>query len=50
MLYRDRSGCVEDSFGHVWHITTHVKDVPMEVLQKKAAEMAADAESQGKKK
>ena len=40
MFYGDRSGCVEDPFGHAWHISTHVKDIPMAVLKKKAAEMA----------
>ena len=43
MFYGDRSGCVEDPFGHVWHIATHVKDIPMDVMQKRAAEMAAAA-------
>jgi len=46
MFYGDRSGCVVDPFGHAWHISTHVKDIPMAVMQKKAAEMAK-AKEQG---
>jgi PhnB protein len=36
-FYGDRSGGVEDPFGHQWHISTHVEDVPPEELQKRAA-------------
>jgi PhnB protein len=46
MFYGDRSGCVEDPFGHAWHISTHVKDIPVAVMKKKAAEMA-QGKSQG---
>jgi PhnB protein len=47
-FYGDRSGCVEDPFGHVWHLSTHVEDVPMSQLKKKAAEMAqAEKQSVG---
>jgi PhnB protein len=31
--YGDRSGCLEDPFGHMWHVATHRKDVsPAEIL------------------
>jgi PhnB protein len=43
-FYGDRSGSLEDPFGHVWHIATHIEDVPMKELKKRAAAMAASAE------
>jgi PhnB protein len=36
-FYGDRSGSFEDPSGHQWHIATHVEDVPMEEMQKRAA-------------
>ena len=36
-FYGDRTGGVEDPFGHVWHVATHVEDVPPEELEKRAA-------------
>ena len=27
-FYGDRTGSVQDPFGHVWHLSTHVEDVP----------------------
>lgn len=35
-FYGDRSGSVQDPFGHVWHIATHVEDVPARELRKRA--------------
>ena len=35
-FYGDRSGTVQDPFGHVWTIATHVEDVPPEELRKRA--------------
>jgi PhnB protein len=35
-FYGDRSGTVEDPFGHVWTIATHVEDVPPEEMTKRA--------------
>jgi PhnB protein len=43
-FYGDRSGSMEDPFGHVWHIATHVKDIPTKELKKRAAAMAASTE------
>jgi PhnB protein len=43
-FYGDRSGSLEDPFGHVWHIATHVKDIPTKELKKRAAAMAASTE------
>jgi PhnB protein len=36
-FYGDRSGSIEDPFGHSWHISTHKEDVPEDELQKRAA-------------
>jgi len=35
-FYGDRSGTVQDPFGHVWTIATHVEDVPAEELRRRA--------------
>jgi len=43
-FYGDRSGSLEDPFGHVWHVATHIKDIPMKKLKKRAAAMAAGAQ------
>ena len=39
-FYGDRSGQIEDPFGHSWYIATHVEDVPPEEMGKRAAEWA----------
>ena len=44
-FYGDRSGSIEDPFGHHWHLSTHVKDVPLAELKKKAAQMAKAAQA-----
>jgi PhnB protein len=36
-FYGDRTGGVEDPFGHVWYIATHVEDVAEEEMQRRAA-------------
>ena len=38
-FYGDRSGTVEDPFGHVWTLSSHVEDVSPEELQKRMAAM-----------
>ncbi|MFQ5731249.1 MAG: VOC family protein [Planctomycetaceae bacterium] len=43
-FYGDRSGTLEDPFGHVWTIATHVEDVPMEEIERRFAEMATQEE------
>jgi uncharacterized glyoxalase superfamily protein PhnB len=35
-FYGDRSGGVKDSFGNHWWIATHVEDVPLEEMKKRA--------------
>jgi PhnB protein len=42
-FYGDRSGSLEDPFGHMWHLATHVEDVPAAELKKRAAAMAKAA-------
>ncbi|PWT72598.1 MAG: glyoxalase [Proteobacteria bacterium] len=37
-FYGDRSGTLEDPFGHVWTLSTHIEDVPREELRKRAQE------------
>lgn len=34
-FYGDRSGTLEDPFGHVWHIATHKEDVTPEEMEKR---------------
>lgn len=36
-FYGDRTGSVEDPFGHRWSLATHVRDVSEEEMQKQAA-------------
>jgi PhnB protein len=36
-FYGDRSGQLEDPFGHLWWVATHKEDVAPEELQKRAA-------------
>lgn len=36
-FYGDRSGTVEDPFGHVWTIATHKEDLSMEEINRRAA-------------
>lgn len=37
-FYGDRTGTVEDPFGHIWHIATHKEDVPPQELSRRAAQ------------
>lgn len=39
-FYGDRSGVVEDPFGHIWTIGTHIEDVSPEEMKKRMAAMA----------
>jgi PhnB protein len=42
-FYGDRNGILEDPFGHVWTIATHVEDVPPEEIERRVAAMMASA-------
>jgi PhnB protein len=38
-FYGDRSGRIEDPFGHLWSIATHIEDLTQEVIDQRFAEM-----------
>jgi PhnB protein len=35
-FYGDRSGFIEDPFGHLWGVATHVEDVAPQELEERA--------------
>lgn len=35
MFYGDRTGTIDDPFGHRWHIATHIEDVPPEEMERR---------------
>jgi PhnB protein len=37
-FYGDRLGTLQDPFGHVWHVSTHVEDVSPAEIDRRAAE------------
>ena len=39
-FYGDRSGRIEDPFGYIWIVSTHVKDVSQEEMKKAMDQMA----------
>jgi PhnB protein len=38
-IYGDRAGGLKDPFGHKWHIATHIEDVPLDEIQRRAGRM-----------
>jgi PhnB protein len=42
-FYGDRTGTVQDPFGHVWHLSTHVENLSMAELRKRAKKAMQDA-------
>jgi PhnB protein len=40
-FYGDRSGTIEDPYGHTWHVSTHVEDLSPEEIGKRAASAGA---------
>jgi PhnB protein len=44
-FYGDRAGQIEDPFGHVWMIQTHIEDVSPKKMQKRLDAMMAGPES-----
>lgn len=38
-FYGDRSGTIEDPFGHIWVIATHIEDVAPEEMERRVAAM-----------
>lgn len=39
-FYGDRMGTIADPFGHVWHVSTHVEDIPPEEIERRAAALS----------
>ncbi len=39
-FYGDRTGSLEDPFGHVWHVATHKEDLSMAELRRRAEQAA----------
>jgi len=39
-FYGDRTGTIEDPFGHRWYLSTHVEDVPEDEIGRRAAELS----------
>jgi PhnB protein len=46
MFYGDRTGSIEDPFGHFWHVSTHIRDVTVKEMMKAAEQMAKAAGGQ----
>jgi PhnB protein len=44
-FYGDRTGTLEDPFGHIWTIATHVEDVSMDEMKKHMAAMSSGGQS-----
>ena len=44
-FYGDRSGAVEDPFGHTWHVSTHIEDVSPEELDRRMKAMMGGKKS-----
>ena len=41
-FYGDRMGTVIDPFGHIWHVATHIEDVPEEEIERRVAAMSGN--------
>ena len=41
MFWGDRYGCLEDPFGHLWSIASHLRDVSAEEMQQAMAKMGS---------
>ena len=39
-FYGDRTGTLEDPFGHIWHVGTHKEDVSEDEMKRRMASMA----------
>jgi len=46
-FYGDRSGTLEDPFGHIWHVATHTEDVSPEEMERRAKAHTAAASGAG---
>jgi PhnB protein len=43
MFYGDRTATIQDPYGHVWAVSTHIEDVSNATLKKRVAEMFANS-------
>jgi PhnB protein len=41
-FYGDRTGSIEDPYGHVWHLATHKEDLSMAELRRRAEKAAKE--------
>jgi PhnB protein len=39
-FYGDRSGTLQDPFGHIWHLSQHVEDLSMKEIRKRGEQAA----------
>lgn len=46
-FYGDRSGALEDPFGHFWHVATHVEDVSEDEIKRRAEKAQKDMGAAG---
>ena len=46
-FYGDRTGTIQDPFGHVWHLATRKEELSMAELKKRAAKAAQERGSPG---
>lgn len=46
-FYGDRAAIITDPFGHVWNFATHIEDVSLEEIQRRAQMMSPEGESVG---
>jgi len=46
-FYGDRSGTLEDPFGHVWHVATHKEDIAPDEMERRAKAATAAASGSG---
>ena len=42
-FYGDRTGSIEDPFGHLWHVATHKEDLSKAEMKQRAEKMAKQA-------
>jgi len=49
-FYGDRAGDIKDPFGYTWKISTHIKDVPIEDMQKEVDKFAQEEAAKKEKK
>ena len=49
-FYGDRTGGIEDPFGHTWYVATHVKDVSEEEMKKVMEEKSRETEEAAARK